>query len=352
MAEQEQAQTEQSEQPESQPATVTDLRKLTPSQSHKWRMTGELPASEAESPPAESAEQAASTDAKTEAASETAKPAEKPKPVKNADTRITELLADRAAERTARERAENEIARLRDRLEALEASKDAKAESSPASSKSPVERFKNHPDAPRLDDFENYEDFLDERAAFIADQLYQERQRNAAAEEQSKQYRSGVERMVTDFVSRMDAADKADPDWQGRVRPDLINGIKPAFAVGPKEPVRAENVAMAEVVKSEYPSELLLHFSTPEGEKEWAEMVASPDPATLLRRFARIEARFEKREATGKAPVKTVSTAPAPPTKLSGNPQESADAVESALKSGNYAAYRARLNERELAQRR
>jgi hypothetical protein len=126
-----------------------------------------------ESSPVPPEDQAASTDASSSPASEPGKPHKG-----NAETRVKELLAERARERERAERAERRLAEL----EAKAQPADAKpAESSPAAAPDTFPTYDayltTHPDA-------SYEQYLDERADFRVEQKL--RAERAAAEHASR----------------------------------------------------------------------------------------------------------------------------------------------------------------------
>jgi hypothetical protein len=330
------------------PPPVPDIASLSPADRQTWRLTGEAPkTTPADSSPAPSGDQSVSTDTTAAAASEPAKPAET-KPPKNAETRIQELLAERAQARA-------EANRYREALESLRRTPDAKpAESSPAKpSKAEWQRYREHPDAPKVENFDTYEDYLDARATFIADQRYAEREQVQQRTVQRQQLESEIQTIQQTAKQRLDEYAKTDSELSKKVDPGLLdiptvwsclqNGITP----GP------ENAIIEEITKSEAIAPLAIYFSTPEGQKEFGELVVlgRKDAAAMLRRFGRIEAKFEKRaEASAEPPpLKTVSTAPAPPTVLGKKPAEPADEAKAAMARGDFAAYKRILNERERA---
>lgn len=334
------------------PTTVESLlSSATPEQSREWQLTGKLPTpgdQDADSPSAPSGDQSASTDASV-AASEPATPVEAKPKHKNAETRIQELLAERAA---ARERAEQAERRAADLEAKLAAGKDAKSSESSPETKPPADwqRYAHHPDIPKSDDFDNYEDFVTARGLFVADQRYQEREARANEDRASQQRLDTLSKQIADFNQRLEQYTTEHKGFQ--VHPELLK-IAPDFAVGAGQEPGPLNLAMGETVRSEHSAPLLAHFSTEEGRKDWIAIVSQPTPAALLKAFAKVEARFDGQAAAPSAPAKTITDAPPPPMTL-GKRGASApvDSARSSLKAGDFSSYAAQMNARELAAKR
>jgi hypothetical protein len=303
--------------------------------------------------PAASESQSASTDAKpVEAASEPATPADKPK--KNAETRIPELLADRAAERTRAEAAERRANELEARLKALEGRPDGKTDSSPAPTTADKKHYRDHPNAPKVDQYATYEEWVEDFGVFVADQRHTEREQAQQAQTQRQRRLDEVDRIATTARDRFVAARAADPEFDKKFNPKLLD-ITPAFLVPPGQQVMPWNALIQEVIQSEMQIDLVKHFSTPDGEKEWADLCRLKSPQEMLRRFGRIEARFEKRAESAEAtvvPAKTVTSAPAPPTYLGKHPADTADQSKSAVAGGDFVAFKRAEDAKALAARR
>lgn len=346
-------QTETGAQPAASPTAPVDsssiLSSLSGEQYAHWTKTGELPTPDAaaDSSPAPSGDQSVSTETKP-AASEAATPVDKP--AKNVKTRSAELDAE-----IAELNRKLELRRtLREELASTQRPVDATpAESSTAkSSSSELDRYKNHPDAPKTEDFDVYEDYLDARAVFLADRRYEDRQRAESLDRESKARLATIEQTIADFSQGIAKAKEADPDFESKVDPRLM-AIKPAFALGPKEQLGPHNVLVEEIVKSDQRAALLLHFSSPEGQEDWKRLCGL-QPAAMLKAFGRIEARLETPgpAAGEKPPAKTVTSAPDPPLTLGKKPAQPADSAEGAIKAGDYRAYEAIENARAVAAHR
>lgn len=275
------------------------------------------------------------------------KPTDKPKNAKarteQLDTEITDLrekLRIRAA--------------LRDELAQTAKPADAPPASEPAQpTKAEWQRYRQHPDAPKVEDFDAYEDFVAAQSVFVVDKVMEARAQSQAEETRSRERMSETERTISTFKERAEAARQADPDFDQKVDPGLME-LVPAFALRPNEPVRPANVLMQECVKSEAAPALLVHFSTPEGQKDWQRIAAASTPAELLKAFGRVEARFlsDGPPAAARAAAPTVSSAPEPPTTLGRRPLSSPDRAEAAIKAGDFGAYQAAADAADLAVRR
>jgi len=320
-----------------QEADAADLRRDAPDTSDET----------ADPSPAEPAAQAASTDAKRDAGSDPAAP---PK-----GQRLKERLSDLEAEKARLHEELRTVKLLKQELAALRqpAADTTKPASAPAphaqSTKAEWQRYRQHPDAPKVEDFESYEDFVAAQGLFIADRRYEERQQRERLEAESQQRVQSVQQKIDGFLGTLSKAREADPEFDAKVDPGLLS-LVPAFALRSDEPVRPANVLLQEVITSEAAADLLVHFSTPEGQQEWAKAVSAETPADLLRAFGRIEARFlggSRAEADKPAP-KPVTKAPAPPTVLGRQPA-SPDRAAAALAKGDFRGYSAAADAEDLA---
>lgn len=298
--------------------------------------------------PAPSGEQSASTDATTEAGSAPAPPPDKTP--RNLQTRTQQVDA--------------EVRQLQERLtlrKALRQELDALDRPHPATPAAPQpatpttaewQKYRQLPDAPTPDEFESYEDFVVAQAVFVADRRFEERDTRASLDAQSRERVSAVQQTIAGFHERLGKAREADPAFDTKVDPGLLE-IVPAFALKPGEPLRPANVLLQACVESDAATDLLVHFSTPEGQAEWGTLAQAVTPAAMLRAFGRIEARFLSDGPSPAAPAaKPVTSAPAPPVILGRKPPTSPDRAGSAVKAGDYRAYEAAADAADLAVRR
>lgn len=290
----------------------------------------------ADSSSAEPAEQAASTDASSAPASEAGTNRRR-----NADTRVQELLTDRARERDRADRAERELAQFR---QPAQPSTDAPpAGSSPAAAPAAFPSYDaylaTHPDT-------SYEEYLDQRADFRADQTYRARK----AEEQQAAERAQLSRTqqerATKFQERITAVTATDPDFIARISPDVL-ALKPFDALLPGERPSALNAIAEELLSSPLAPQLMRHFTD---HPEVLQHLGTLSPRELLREMGKLEASFP--DANAAVPLTPVTGAPAPPTVLGTKPAAPANPADAAVASGDVAAYRAaRLRQRTANQR-
>lgn len=281
-----------------------------------------------------------------------AKPVDKP--AKNLQTRTEQVTAE-VAELQEKLRLRKA---LREELDAIGRSEPAKPASDPAAPapKATWERYKHLPDAPKPEQFDVYEDYLDARAEFIVEKHTEARERHAAADRESRERVKGTETKIAAFTERVVQAREADPEFDAKVDSGLLK-IIPAFSLLKGEPVQPANVLLQEIVTSEAATALLLHFSTPEGHAEWqrlAKLAYEDSPAAMIRAFGRTEARFLSTEkaAAAPAPAKPFTSAPAPPRVMGKEPPASPDRAAAATRSGSYRDYEAAANAADLAVRR
>lgn len=298
----------------------------------------------AASPTATPAEQAASTEALPSAASEPAKPADKAP--RNLQTRHRQVDADLA---DLKQKLEMRKA-LRAELDAISAPANPKPASEPARP-ADWQRYASHPNAPKEEDFANYRDFVIASATFAADRQHEERTTRDRLDAESRARMADTEQAFTGFTDRLKLAREGDAEFDRKVDPGLLP-IVPTSALPPGQPIRPQNAIMQAVVESEVGPALLVHFSTPEGREDWTKLTNVPTPAAMLRMFGRIEARIEGqavKPAGDPPPVNSVTSAPAPPLVLGTKPPASPDRARAAAEAGDYGAYEAAANARDLA---
>ncbi|OGT58001.1 MAG: hypothetical protein A3E01_18440 [Gammaproteobacteria bacterium RIFCSPHIGHO2_12_FULL_63_22] len=346
--------------PDAQPAASSpapvSAQSVIDSLSHEerssWQETGEFPDriaigqtpkdAPAASSPATPAEQAASTDASPAPASEPGKPATKPK---GAAARSAELdpeiqtLQDKLKLRRA----------LREELATLDRPKDGKpgATTSDASPSAKGEWDGSDPRDPKPadTDFESYAEYLDHRDAWNERRFERKSEaRQHATDQQARLSRTGSEAM-----ERVRTYATAHPGFTERVDPQLI--AIPLASAMPPDAVRPANVLAEAVIDSPATGELLDHFSTPQGQKDWQRLIASPTRSGMLRELGRIEARMDApASSVAAAPApKTVSSAPTPPMTLGARTADTADPIDVAIKRKDTAAYIREANRRDLA---
>lgn len=303
----------------------------------------------ADSAPAPVVEQPGSTEPSADAASEPAKPQ------KNAESRVKELLADRAKEREARERAEARIHELERLATAPRQEQTPPAAPSPApvSEKFPSydEHLAEHPDT-------SYEDYLDLRADFRAQHAFKALQRQESEQRAQQEQTAGIRHRDAQFAERMTKATAADPELLTTMS-EPVKRLRPfdALVQGQdghwRDPssgqfVRPSHAALAEhILRAEEPARWMRHFSD---HPEDFERFGALAPDAFYRELGKLEARWESKPVPV-TPPKTVTDAPAPLTRLDARPAVPADPVEAAVNQGDIRAFRAARQAQRAGQR-
>lgn len=305
-----------------------------------------------ESAPSEPAEQVVSTETRTQPASEPGEPVAKPK-ARSAEERLPELLTDRAAERKLRMEAQARADDLERQLRALQSpAKDGKtADSSTAAvdKKAEAARFRAMPDAPKVEDFETYDDWAIEMAVFVSDKKHEERETRSRAEQSQRQEEQRFTEKATKASERFSSYLEKNPAAKERISPELL-AIVPISQLQPGEAVGAHNFIAEQIFESDFTGELADHFSTEAGVADFNRLMRLT-PDAILREIGRLEARFDRggEKAPSTRSPKTISTAPDPVETLGRRPSAPSDRVEAALFSGDPVAYQDEMNRRDWA---
>lgn len=231
-----------------------------------------------ETPVVNKEESAASTDApdKENAVTE-GDPAAPQKP--DAKARIRQLHAER-------ERAKEEAAYWRGQAE-------AKKTPEPVAQPEPVNN------GPTPDQFATYEDYLDARAAFKAEQTYKalrEKERQEAKEEATK---AAEEKEEQSFKSKVEEFKAKTPDFEDTVRnPDL----------------RISKVMYEAMRETEAGPQIAYHLGKNPQESA---RIAGLSPIAAIKEIGKLEAKFSK-EPAPTVQTKTISDAPEPPSIVQG----------------------------------
>lgn len=304
----------------------------------------------AESSPAQPVEQAASTDASAKPAdSEPAAPAKETKGLDAREEQIRRRQAALKEQLAETDRLERELADRQARLRTPTAKPDAPPDSSTtaAAAQRAFDKYASDPKAPKLEAFESYDAWAIEMMDFITDRKFEARETEAQQRSQELAKARELETAVESSATRLKAFAEKTPDFHSRVRPELLN-IAPISALKEGDPIGPHNFIAEQIWRSEYPGELALHFS--EHPEEFQALMALPDPAAILRRIGRIEARFgEQSEAESREtkPVpKNIPDADELPVVIGRKAPVTGSDTESALGSKDFPAYeRARKRE-------
>lgn len=208
------------------------------------------------------------------------------------------------------------------------------------------------PDAPKEADFDSYAEFTAAASYHVTQSVLKEHTARTQVESAVQREVSEIQQTAAKSAERLAKRVEADPAFADRIDPRLLNLETASVRRLKGEPIGPQHVLAEQVMSSEAVDALLEHFSTPNGQREWRDLLGKP-PADLLRAFGRIEARLEGATGTQKAAPapapKTLSTAPAPKTQLGQRPQEAIDPADAAIGRGDYAAYEAAENAKATA---
>jgi hypothetical protein len=302
----------------------------------------------ADAAPAKAVDSAPSTDVDAKPASEPGDPA-KPKS-KGVKARTEELDADIAA-LNERLRIRKEIQRELDATDRARPKQDAKPDSSPAvDKKAEAARFRAMPDAPKLEEFDSYDDWAIEMASFVADKKLEAREARSQQESRARHDEQRFTQKAHKASERFNSYLEKNPAAKERISPELL-AIVPISQLKPGERIGAENFIAEQIFESDFTGELADHFSTDAGFQDFQRLMRlSPDG--ILKAIGKLEAKFDGGTAPSstKSP-KTISTAPDPAETFGRRPAAPADALEAALLSGDPTAYQDEANRRDWARK-
>lgn len=312
------------------PEAPVQLKDLSTEQHAEWRKTGLLPEKpKAEKPASPDTPKAATSEAKpeeaeaeTEPASEpgesTQEPEEKHSRAPGAEKRIKELLAKN-------KKLEEQMAA---RVPASEKPIEKKAEAKASPKPTPED----------LDDsgkakYATYEDFVEALSDWKSEgriQAFKAETEKAAKDAEVAKQNKAVEE---GWMKRVDEAKAKHEDF-----------VEVAFA--PDLPIKQGSVADAVILDSEQGAELLYYFGQNRAELE---RINALPPMAQAREIFRLEASLQgEREATPEAPAKPVTRAPKPAAAVGGKNTAPVDAVQAAVKRGDFASYKQQADQRDL----
>lgn len=319
---------------DSTPISASDaLTSFTPVERAEWRKTGALPESkisvpDAASPAAEPAVQVASP--------EVAEPASKPGIVpkkKNADSRVEELLAERAQLRRELELAQKPAPRT-DEVKAASSTASTDVEPKPELDPATGKPF------PDWDSFNKAQGRWAARQELAARETAQHQQFEQVRVQEAQHQRASA------FSTQLIAAVAADPTFFTDKVSAEVQGLKPFAALAKGEPGGVDNAIAEELIDSPVAAQLMVHLSA--SPDDLAKLRACGSPRALARAVGQLEARFSSLKPAAQ-PLKTIPGAPAPPVTVGTRPASTADPVESAIQRRDQKAYNREMNARELA---
>lgn len=302
------------------------LAGLTSAQRSAWQMTGELPEPKPDTAPVVAADPDDDEAEPVEAPKADAAPVEAPKPttppVSKRQQQINDLHRRAAA-------AEQELAALKARIEA------PKQAEQPAKAPEPT-RAK-----PTEAEYDTYPEFVEALAEWKYEQRAEADRVKAEAAQQTQrqaQQQQHEQQRLRTFAERASAFAAKNPAFDEKAVP-FLNSVPPGT---PLYDTLADSPVGPELALflAEHPEELT--------------RIGALTPIAALRELGKLEARYEQTADTSASagPVATqVTKAPAPPVTLGARPAEPADPFEAAMRSGDFRAYEAAANRRDLARK-
>lgn len=267
--------------------------------------------SEPETPATEKPEQPA------EPKAETVEPAKKPRE----DPRARVEQATAQAAQAKRER--DEIRAERDRLKAeLEAARrpapqqqpQQQPRQEPPQADAEWKRYRAMPEAPKIGDFSDFEDYQAAMGLFIADKRFEERSRQQAMYEHQTRIAQAEDQHAQSFRQKLTDFDLSaiDPRLTQTERSSALPpNVRPTFG----------NFLVEQIYRSEAPKELLTHFTA---HPEDVQRLATLHPTLVIREIGKLEARLAQPAApmkTGTAAAPPISRAKPPITPVTGSSQ-------------------------------
>lgn len=229
--------------------------------------------------------------------------------VQEATRAAAEAKRAAAAERRERERLQAEVERLR------------AVSGTPAEAKPRPQPAQADPE-PKVEEFEDYGEYVAKRARWEARQEFREQQRNAFLQAKAHAYAENTRTRLTAYQERLRAAREADPTFQSRIHPQ-VRSLYASVELQPGETLMPGNIIADCIVDSEVAPALLLHLS--ENPDEFQRLVALPNPPAIIRAMGKLEARLEGATHGTSPPDEEISQAKPPLRPVSGSPHTAAD---------------------------
>lgn len=230
------------------------------------------------------------------------------KPVTNAEARhdtkarIQQLAAQKkeAEERATAEKRRSDS--LEQRLADLERRAPPAPQASTDRQPAPAERAtKPTEGAPRREDFEDYDQYLDARSAHQVKTLLAEERQRETQEREAAQHRQETGKRIHAFAERLSGVKADDPTHGAKLTAFMeslapeVQSLTPSMELKPGEQPGPMNAIADLVMRSERSRELLLHLSG--NPSELQRLAALRTPPDLLWEMARVEARLERSDA-------------------------------------------------------
>ncbi|MEY4385993.1 MAG: hypothetical protein RLY20_1276, partial [Verrucomicrobiota bacterium] len=241
----------------------------------------------------------------------------------------------------------------------------------PAQQESGWQKYKNLPGAPKSDQFDNYEDYLDARAEFIADKRFEDRigKEFEQREEKARTYQH-VESQFRDldtqaqtFTEKVKAHQQKNPG--ARIDERLLNvtplrALRAMNAVLPpdqREPEAPHHFIVDQVFASDTPGEILSYLTDNPADLERLWHLALKAPDAVVREIGRLEAKYlgstSPDSSASHAASPAITKAPAPGTTLGRRAAPTGgDAINKAIASGDTRAFKELRRQERLAGKR
>lgn len=268
-------------------------------------------------------------------------------PVSKRQDEINNRIREAVDRATAETRAE--LDRLRAELKPAAPRTDQPKAEPPAAA---WKRFAQMPDAPKLAEFDSVEEHTAAMSFFINQKVHEERTSEAQSRAEHDELTAAQNQRVDTFVSRLNDAKTADPEFVTKLTPD-VRALKPFGGLQPGEQGGPRNVIAEQIYDSPIAPQVLLHLS--QHPEVMAALEAMPahiaSLPTQLRTKAHIQhivREYGKLEgslataATADRPAapSTITAAPPPPPSVSSRAGTGADPATAAVAKGDFAAFK------------
>lgn len=337
------------------------LKSLTPAQHKTWRNTGDLPeAKSKEAPKSETAPAESSPAAKPESAAAPAKATETPAEpapaktepkAKNAETRVPELLSERA-----KLRAEN--AELHRKLDELQKAPVA----APAKSEAPAKPHRNDTD-PKTGQplYADDDAYLEARDKWVTEQASYKTRQDIAKEYEQRNIAEQNQILRKRMENSIKLTTEKHPDFLEVVQAkEVEKDGKKVTVFGIADKIKTGGMIDAFCLDSEIGMEILYHLiKTPEE----LERINGLNPIAATRELTKLEiklseappatpAKTEETPAEGSTAKPKVSSAPAPAASVGGKGTAPTDEEGAAVQSGDFRRFKKAADAEEFRKKK
>lgn len=307
-----------------------DLHSLSADERASWEATGTWPERQAETPAAapaavEPAAEADEDDADEAPAPVAAAPVVEAKPVSKRQQQINDLIRSRAE-------ADAKAAALEAKIAALEGkSKTATPETAQEAIAATVEPTSAKP---KIEDFESIDAYMEALTDWKIEQRESVTRANAAKTAAQRE----LETRAGSWIQRRDAFFATQDAAAVATAGKFLEGVSSGTPLGDV------------LIESPVGPQVALHLAT---HPDDADRIARLAPLAQIRELGKLEGKFDTQPTARaqEAAVKTVTTAPAPPTTVTAATGSTVDDVTDAIDRGDFRAYEAAANRRDLSRK-